>query len=63
MSTNPLETRIKLNRYDNYGNILEQQKINDVEKFIYGAIMANIPLRKLPEVILIQLLIYFRNQL
>jgi YD repeat-containing protein len=34
---NPLETRIRLNAYDNLGNLVEQQKDNDiVQSYIYG---------------------------
>ncbi len=35
--TGPLKTRIKFNNYDNKGNLLEQQKINDIaQSYIYG---------------------------
>jgi YD repeat-containing protein len=36
-TTNPLETRVRFNAYDNLSNLLEQQKDNDVKQvYIYG---------------------------
>jgi YD repeat-containing protein len=34
---NPLETRVQFTNYDNYGNLLEQQKANDVKQsYLWG---------------------------
>lgn len=34
---NPFETKVQFNHYDNFGNLLEQQKPNDIkEVYIYG---------------------------
>ncbi len=36
-TTNPLETRVRFNAYDNLGNLLEQQKDNDIlQSYVYG---------------------------
>lgn len=36
-ASNPKEVRVKSNSYDNYGNLLEQQKVNDVkEVYLWG---------------------------
>jgi YD repeat-containing protein len=47
MAANPLETRIKINQYDNFGNVLEQQKINDAKEVYLWSYSGQYPVAKI----------------
>lgn len=46
IGSNPIEARVQINRYDSFGNVVQQQKVNDVSQNYIWDYQSNYPIAK-----------------